>query len=897
MDMAMTRSRMILLFGLLCFSPALAAASRSIQFNGTRYAATQSQNSAELANVPQFRLEFRLHELSASSNAATIFYLDTLFCRLENPGPKLVCIFWPTGANLPVQAETSLAGRADVRVRFQVNASARTASLETWDGNGANYTIRNLTTPSNISGNFRDKPQSIGGVFFQPGVLNNSIAFLRLYTGNVPVGSRAPGETAAAPGNIINYEFENTLQDQSGRNRHLQMTSGSASYLDSPVFAPIPLVDSIGFTRATRKLTMRGDRSFASIGSGEVVQYEWNQPESSEPRLEFSAFQGPQIEVTLPVQATYTLRLKVTDASGQTAETLTEVSAVVTDEQDRVIVEDANMSFLLGPLIRSGASPWSWFDETEIGVGFRLREANPVFRGGTVLPGTLTVTRGSNVITGTGTSFLSTFACNGTDFLVIHYPAAGGDTGRRAFQVQSCPSDTSLTVLIPYDASSGTTSGVAYGYASGNDIGAWTNGSNNWNYYDNVAAFYRLYYRTGNRRYLEHARNLADQWWLFPLDQGRMCSPGRWACSAMRIRSLLGMMMRAVDGRPEMWPGIVALVDDQYDFFDGQRRNQREDYDIRELGYQVWFYALLAKVHPNPQERARMLNRASSWMTDIFLFKQRSDGSWRMVLDVSQGYSGAGTLPWQMAFIMKGLMTMHQVTGENVYRESLLKALNFLNNYSYVPFCRGQYYAVFYTTCEGAPCPAGPFNNGQTGTVLGGGCSATPSFGMGPRTLSNALHDLYGYAYFVTGDARWRTMGDNLFAANLGGNGSGPAVDGGSGNYNDVILFGTSFQGKEFGFVGGAGGAQAYLGYRLGPTPAATLSTMNISVDSAELPLRLTVTRPSGVQTVTTCSATPCVVQVDRRQGTHLLSKQSLNAQNEPIGEPVQIKLFLSDGN
>ena len=82
------------------------------------------------------------------------------------------------------------------------------------------------------------------------------------------------------------------------------------------------------------------------------------------------------------------------------------------------------------------------------------------------------------------------------------------------------------------------------------DVSNWTNGNNNWNYYDGgVLAAYRLYYRTGIDDHLAAARRMADLWWTYGLDHGNQIP-------YPRIAAIHGMVMRALDGRPEMWRGI-----------------------------------------------------------------------------------------------------------------------------------------------------------------------------------------------------------------------------------------------------------------------------------------------------------------------------------------------------
>jgi hypothetical protein len=214
----------------------------------------------------------------------------------------------------------------------------------------------------------------------------------------------------------------------------------------------------------------------------------------------------------------------VTDELGQATGAEIRVGAVATDDNHTVFIDNPNIAFLLGTVTRSGTSPWPWYDQTEISVADRLGSALAPSPGDSPAAGNISVAAGSGTINGSGTSFRTLFACNGSDLIMIHYPLTGGGTGRRAYTVTACASDQQLTIAPVYDASANATL-VQYGKMTQVEQAAWSGGGNNWNYYDAVAAFYRLYYRTGQTVYRAYARALADRWWNFPLDAGRACPP------------------------------------------------------------------------------------------------------------------------------------------------------------------------------------------------------------------------------------------------------------------------------------------------------------------------------------------------------------------------------------
>jgi hypothetical protein len=569
-----------------------------------------------------------------------------------------------------------------------------------------------------------------------------------------------------------------------------------------------------------------------------------------------------------------------------------------------VIIDDPAIDFLIGPLTRSGTSPWPFFDETEMKNADLLGPVIPPSPGTSLLAGTVTVSFLSATVVGIGTQFLSDFACNGTDNIMIHYPVPGGGgaTGMRAFIVQACADNVTMTISPAFNERGVVdASNVAYAKITNNDMAPWINGSNNYNYYDTVLAFYRLYYRTGLEVYRTYARTLADNWWRYPLDEGRFCAPDtRFHCSPIRVQAVMGMMMRALDGRPEMWPGIVSLINDDWDNTVGPKLGvvAENDWDFREFGYVYWFMATLAKVHPEPSMRETALQKTRDGYSQFWKIRQRDDGSWRMILDSSQGYEGAGTLPWQMAFPMKGLIALHRQTNDPEIAVTLQKAVGFVSNYGYHSPCRGLLYSVLYTQCAGGPCGTCTFQNGSTGGCTGAeNCDYPPRLQMGSRTLANAIPEAYGYVYAITGNTTYLTMGDNLFSANYGGSGGGPGADGGSGNFVDLIIYGVGASGKEYGFTAGAGNAQSYLAYRQRSSASATGRSVPVSFSLIGVTnvssVRIRVTRPSGWQSDVVCSSSPCSVAVDPRQGNHLLRKEYLSAVGKVLAaeEPVLLRV------
>ena len=99
--------------------------------------------------------------------------------------------------------------------------------------------------------------------------------------------------------------------------------------------------------------------------------------------------------------------------------------------------------------------------------------------------------------------------------------------------------------------------------------------------------------------------------------------------------------------------------------------------------------------------------------------------------------------------------------------------------------------------------------------------------------------------------------------------------------------------GKNFGEAFGAPGIDNELGWRLGGVAAAVNRTLWVSFNTAGVPhatqARVTLTQPSGVTVTQTCSASPCAVQADARQGNHVAQLMYLSAGGQILatGDPM----------
>jgi hypothetical protein len=200
------------------------------------------------------------------------------------------------------------------------------------------------------------------------------------------------------------------------------------------------------------------------------------------------------------------------------------------------------------------------------------------------------------------------------------------------------------------------------------------------------------------------------------------------------------------------------------------------------------------------------------------------------------------------------------------------------------------------------------------------GCNSLATYcfdSTGDRNLTRTGCGSMGWLYYTTGISMYKDWGDECYSATLGGPVTGPdsssflganvtpcagpfcdgfitdvvagARDCNAGNSAPCIPGGYVFSnlGKNFGEAFGAPGIDNHLGWRLGGLAPAVNRTLWVSFSTAGVPqatqARVTLTQPSGVTVTQTCSASPCAVQADARQGNHVAQLVYLSAGGQPL--------------
>jgi hypothetical protein len=184
----------------------------------------------------------------------------------------------------------------------------------------------------------------------------------------------------------------------------------------------------------------------------------------------------------------------------------------------------------------------------------------------------------------------------------------------------------------------------AYGSAAARD--AWQYNAAPANYYDNVAAFYALYYRSGIDDYRDAARNLADRFWASPMvNSGANCDAwaGMTSCYPARSLSVLGLVLRALDGRPDMWPGLRTIFNSYRTYYLDVADPAWGMWDIREMAYHLAVVSYCALADPDAARRQECKTSIGASFAKVWTPARAADGSFPMLFRKTSSWdTGSG---------------------------------------------------------------------------------------------------------------------------------------------------------------------------------------------------------------------------------------------------------------
>ncbi len=420
---------------------------------------------------------------------------------------------------------------------------------------------------------------------------------------------------------------------------------------------------------------------------------------------------------------------------------------------DIVTYPSPEIEFIIGPQVKSGSTlvPTTWFDQNAIDRGLQLASEFPAAPPMRQITGTISLTQGQKTVVGSGTRFLSELPAPVNQFNFFIRDTQGG---LQTCYLASVTDDTHLTLTQAWVPVSQT--GRSVFTVTGDDLNNYLN----LNYYDQALTQYINFYRTGDIRFRDAARKIADSWWQMPyVDQGRAPVNN---IIAPRSVSLSGLMLRALDGRPEMWPWIVNYTRVMFDIWIGQRITYPALYfGAREGGYMLLFAANLGKVHPDPAIRTEFTNKALDAAVNWYARVQYPDGSWRWG---DPAWVGDATQPFHVGLLLEGMIAVHRLTNDARVAASIVKGTEALYLQGYNPQgWRAMYYQVHGSWTDGTVCEPG------CGAAAIPWPPADVSQIPEARQLNGTTIHAFGYAYKLSGDARFKQWGDDIFDSTFSG--------------------------------------------------------------------------------------------------------------------------------
>jgi hypothetical protein len=472
----------------------------------------------------------------------------------------------------------------------------------------------------------------------------------------------------------------------------------------------------------------------------------------------------------------------------------------------------AEVAFICGPQLKAGSSlnPFPWFDSTALKMGThygedapRIAPFGPMFLAKNVwrntISGRVSVSARTTVVTGKGTRFTRDLDLTGpAPGFNGHFRIRDGSGIERIVKVRSVESDTSLTLASPWLFAS-VSDTVADTFYHELNFGNNTDHYYLANYYDTALVQYINYYRTRDPKFLEYARKTADALWHSQWIGDGTVVQGHDDHLPPRAMAFAGLMLRALDGRPEMWDYLEREVRATFDDWVYRRKNDPKlYYDIRDDGYAQLYAVMMARVLPDTYalypngisnsttgtatdgaaKRKTYLAQTEDTAVNFFGRLQRADGSWRW--NVEESSSNAAQQfrdveqPFMVGLYLESVVLLHQLTPNLRIKATLVNQLTrslrhlyrdaFETNHRVTDLPQYRWRSMVYYWGGGTVANPTEFSPPAPKTTA----NADPDPIRAARHLNSTLHHAFGYAYYVTGDEAFRRMGDDVFEASYG---------------------------------------------------------------------------------------------------------------------------------
>lgn len=832
--------------------PIVAANYRSFDGGSGKYATVTVPNASPWNTRTVMRFEFRLHSWTGTGR---VFQWDGFVCS-KNANDVSCADFYEAATPSVVAAIPS--GATDVIVRVQ-----RTTvmwSIEIWRSDGSEYGGGQfvLTDAANFSlGGDALAVMHDGSGSSQ---LPAQLAWFRAYSTGVTRNSAMP--TNVAGGDLLDYEFEGNGTDGSAQAQTLTITG-------SPTYPSTPVVPMVGET-----LTVRAGGSFVPDCSGTAADsYKWRQQGGPPLSVTFSSQTAAAPTVSgFGTFGEYTLTCEATINGVSGVSTLT-VGSVATNDAGVVIPPDATISALLGPMLRSGLTEWVWYDRTRrvMGTYWNTQTAN--------YTNNFTSQEAENYYDSclvqyqnyyrTGLTQFQTYARACADQWWSQYWAShvGVDCASSAWMA---PRQSSLLGLAirAYETADATKWACLEQYAGYNfDLWVEQRGSDNGYtapYFDTREGGYSFInavaiavaHPTGATRTAYAARvateitNYARNLQCGSVNNSSVCTDN-YTTGAGSIAVTNGSA--TVTGTGTSFNSLFSNGDTIL-FVDTVA-------DLNRF--------LTVSGTPTATSLTLTANYTGNTQSGLVYAKRTTDGmrtgSWRWS-SAEIDHLGFGDIVWQSALLVEGVMRAYFAGIATSTASSIT------TDYSAYMLAQSRVYPTY--TCTGAFANVLArrlvysvwLGDGDQGT----GCASDSDL-RDQRSQNTLAISVHGFSNFLSTSAANVTRGDDMFSAAFG-EWIGTGADGGYGlaNSTNGKFYGQSFR-----------SASAYLAHRLGATAAdtsaqaATVSVgFSLSGVANAAKIRVTLRKPDGVETQTTCTVSPCVATgADTRQGTTTLRR------------------------
>jgi hypothetical protein len=299
-------------------------------------------------------------------------------------------------------------------------------------------------------------------------------------------------------------------------------------------------------------------------------------------------------------------------------------------------------------------------------------------------------------------------------------------------------------------------------------------------YYDLGRNLYMLYARTGDPADLARARKIEDSWWAnsWWIGSGTVRRWPEEASPPPRHAGIGGLILRALDGRPEMWDWITEYTKFHLDLWLKRRiSDSKLYYGVREGAFALQDATWLALAHPDVAVRSQFLADVENIVINYFARLQYPDGSWRW--DDPDEIVDGGLLigimqPFMVGLLLHALVDVHRLSTNVAVKASALdqitKACRHL--YSDGPYLtqfvpslgvRLRGFAYYYhggTTVDPTKYESGNYPANWDTT--------DPSNVQNARQGISTIVAAFGYVYLMTGDSFFKSAGDELWDSAYG---------------------------------------------------------------------------------------------------------------------------------